>query len=107
MRDPANSSEADSCHYSFPLPISPVLESNNYNVVRIDILPTGADKTIKPVQPYQAVPANEYLPEYQKLRTGLKPLQVIQPEGASFKLIPVGETGYILDWQKWTFRVGM
>lgn len=106
MRDPANPGQEDSNHYAFPLPISPVLESNEYKVVRIDILPTGADNTIKPVQPYQSKPANEYVPECVKLRTDLKPLQVIQPEGASFKLTSVGETGYLLDWQKWTFRVG-
>ena len=106
MRDPNNSSEVDSNHYAFPLPISPVIETNNFEVIRVEYLPTGADNTLKEPQPYQAKPGNEYIHEHQQLRTDLKPLQVIQPEGASFKLTRVGETGYVLEWQKWSFRVG-
>jgi primary-amine oxidase len=93
MRDPLNSSEADSNHYAFPLPISPVLDCYEYKVIRIDILPTGKDLTIKDVDAYKHKPANEYIPETQALRQDLKPLQVIQPEGASFTVTPVGETG--------------
>ena len=40
------------------------------------------------------------------MRTDLKPLNVVQPEGASFKVTKVGETGEIIEWQKWSFRVG-
>ena len=106
MRDPLNSSEADSNHYAFPLPISPVIECNEYRVIRIDVLPTGNDLTIKPIEPYRHKPANEYIHETLTLRQDLKPLHVIQPEGASFTITPVGETGNIIAWQKWTFRVG-
>ena len=106
MRDPLNSSEPDSNHYAFPLPISPVLDCKEYKVIRIDILPTGRDLTIKPAEPYRHKPANEYIHETQTLRRDLKPLQVTQPEGASFTVTPVGETGNIIAWQKWTFRVG-
>ena len=106
MRDPLNTSEADSNHYAFPLPISPVLECNEYKVIRIDILPTGKDLTVKDIAPYKHKPANEYIPETQALRQDLKPLQVIQPEGASFTVASVGETGYAIAWQKWNFRVG-
>ena len=106
MRDPANPSDPDSNHYAFPLPISPVIETNDYKVIRIDYLPTGSDNTLKQPEAYQAKPANEYVSEYQDLRTDLKPLRVIQPEGASFKLTQVGETGHTLDWQKWSMRVG-
>lgn len=106
MRDPANASEADSNHYAFPLPISPVIETNNFDVIRVEYLPTGVDNTLKEPRPYQSKPANEYIHEHQDLRKDLKPLQVIQPEGASFKLSEVGETGHTLEWQKWSFRVG-
>lgn len=106
MRDPANASEVDSNHYAFPLPISPVIETNNFNVIRVEYLPTGADNTLKEPRPYQAKPANEYIHEHQDLRKDLKPLKVIQPEGASFNLTEVGETGHTLEWQKWSFRVG-
>ncbi|CEI61777.1 Copper amine oxidase 1 [Fusarium venenatum] len=106
MRDPVNSEQADSNHYAFPLPVSPVVECVNYQVVRIDVLPTGADNTPKPLAPYQPKPANEYIPESQELRKDLKPLRVIQPEGPSFSVTPVGETGNIVSWQKWNFFVG-
>lgn len=106
MRDPANTSELDSNHYAFPLPISPVVDCNDYKVIRIDYLPTGADNTIREPRPYQAIPPNEYIPEGIKLREDIKPLRVTQPEGASFSLTPTGETGHVLRWQKWSFLVG-
>ncbi|KAI1611834.1 primary-amine oxidase [Exophiala viscosa] len=106
MRDPANPSELDSNHYAFPLPIAPVIECNDYKVIRIDYLPTGADNTIHEPRPYEAVPPNEYIHEHQQLRTDIKPLRVIQPEGASFSITPTGETGEIVEWQKWFFRLG-
>jgi len=106
MRDPANSLELDSNHYAFPLPISPVIDCNEYKVIRVDHLPTGADNTIKDIKPYQVKPPNEYIHEHQQLRQDLKPLHVIQPEGASFTVTPTGETGHVVEWQKWSFRVG-
>jgi primary-amine oxidase len=105
MRDPANASEVDSNHYAFPLNISPVINSATYEVVRIDILPTGKDNTTKEPQPWKQVHANEYIPEHQKLRADLKPLNVVQPEGASFTATQEG-TSHVLEWQKWSFRVG-
>ncbi|KAJ0163852.1 Copper amine oxidase 1 [Colletotrichum tanaceti] len=107
MRDPDNSAEPDSNHYAFPLPILPVVECNEYKIIRIDILPTGADNTIKPLSSYKPKPANEYIPESQNLRQDLKPLHVTQPQGPSFTVTPVGETGNVLEWQKWSFFVGM
>jgi primary-amine oxidase len=105
IRDPMNPSEADSNHYALPLAISPVISTETMKVIRIDMLPTGADNTIKETQPYQIRPPNEYIPEAQQLRTDLKPLNVIQPEGASFKVTEQGNTS-VLEWQKWSFRVG-
>lgn len=109
MRDPANPSEPDSCHYAFPLPISPVVDTVTLKVTRIDILPTGHDSTIKPLSPWTGpVPPNEYIPEAQPngLRTDLKPLRVVQPEGASFTVRPFSEQGRTVSWQKWEFKVG-
>lgn len=105
MRDPSNPSEVDSCHYAFPLPISPIISTESMKVIKVQILPTGADATAKPVEPYTPRPANEYLSEYQTLRTDVKPLQVVQPEGASFTVTEQG-TSTILEWQKWSMRVG-
>ncbi|MCJ1362825.1 hypothetical protein MMC16_001931 [Acarospora aff. strigata] len=105
-RDPLNPSEADSNHYALPLTISPVVDTETWKVIRIDQLPTGADHTTKETQPYKVQPPNEYVPEYQKLRKDLKPLNVVQPDGASFTATQAGETGEVIEWQKWSFRVG-
>ncbi|KAK1753035.1 copper amine oxidase [Echria macrotheca] len=106
MRDPANSSEPDSCHYAFPLPISVVMDPATHELIRIDILPTGLDNTIKPLEPWKPTPPNEYIPEAHTLRTDLKPLRVSQPEGASFTVEDFSEMGKLLRWQKWEFKVG-
>lgn len=106
MRDPHDPSNIDSNHYAFPLAISPVVDAVALKVVRIDLLPTGVDQSVKEPQPFEIPPPNEYDPDYQQLRTDLKPLNVVQPEGVSFKVTQVGETGKVLEWQKWFFRIG-
>ncbi|KAF2759945.1 hypothetical protein EJ05DRAFT_437265 [Pseudovirgaria hyperparasitica] len=105
MRDPHNPAEADSNHYALPLAISPVISTEHMKVIRIDKLPLGPDSTITDTTPYKIKPPNEYLPEYQQLRTDLKPLNIVQPEGASFTVTEQG-TSAVLEWQKWSFRVG-
>lgn len=101
-----NPSEEDSNHYALPLTISPVIDTETWKVIRIDQLPTGADHTTKETRPYKVQPPNEYIPEHQNLRKDLKPLHVVQPEGASFQVTQAGETGEVIEWQKWSFRVG-
>jgi primary-amine oxidase len=47
--------------------------------------------------------SGSYYPEDNgPLRTDLKPLEIIQPEGPSFEV-----EGNLVRWQKWTMRVGM
>ncbi|KAI9707103.1 MAG: hypothetical protein M1836_000063 [Candelina mexicana] len=106
IKDPSNLSEADSNHYALPLAISPVVDTVTEKVIRIDQLPTGNDNTLKETRPYQIRPPNEYIPEHQDLRKDLKPLNVVQPEGTSFKVTKAGDTGELVEWQKWSFRVG-
>ncbi|QSZ31343.1 hypothetical protein DSL72_000906 [Monilinia vaccinii-corymbosi] len=106
IRDPKNPNEADSNHYAMPLTISPVVSAETMKVTRIDIMPTGADNTIKEPSPHKVQPANEYIPEAQDLRKDLKPLNVIQPEGASFKVSKFSEQGHTIEWQKWAFKLG-
>jgi primary-amine oxidase len=46
----------------------------------------------------------EYVPRLvpgQRLREDIRPLEITQPEGASFTL-----DGYLVRWQKWSLRVG-
>jgi primary-amine oxidase len=51
-----------------------------------------------PLPPASGNWAREYIPN---VRTDLKPIEIIQPEGVSFKV-----TGRQVEWQKWKFRVG-
>lgn len=95
-------------HYAFPLTVSPVVDVQTMKVTRIDHLPAGADFTATPPKPYTAPPVNEFTPEHQRLRTDLKPLHVVQPEGASFRVVEEEKDsgGAAIEWQKWRFRVG-
>ncbi|KFX92647.1 hypothetical protein V490_05258 [Pseudogymnoascus sp. VKM F-3557] len=106
MKDPKHANEPDANHYAMPLPISPVICAETMKVIRIDTLPTGADATIKELGPHKMQPANEYVPEAQTLRTDLKPLNIVQPEGASFAVSNFSELGRTVDWQKWNFKIG-
>jgi primary-amine oxidase len=105
MRSPDNSTDADSNHYAHPLPISPVVHVETGKVIRIDRLPTGAGLEQRELGPWPVKEANEYVPEKQNLRTDLKPLHIVQPEGASFSVAEQG-TSKTIEWQKWSFRVG-
>jgi primary-amine oxidase len=52
----------------------------------------------------QPATMGEYIPRFVpglKLRSDLRPLEIVQPEGASFTL-----EGNLLRWQKWSLRVG-
>ncbi len=75
-------------------------------VTRIDFLPTGKDAIVKPPGPYKVHPANEYIPEANTLRTDLKPLNIVQPEGASFTVSNFSSMGRTIHWQKWEFKLG-
>jgi primary-amine oxidase len=101
MRDPANSAEEDGNHYAFPLAISPVVDTVTMQVTKIDFIATGTDFEISPTKPLRITKPNEYIPSENKLRTDLKPLQVVQPSGASFIV-----AGDVIRWQKWEFRIG-
>jgi primary-amine oxidase len=52
----------------------------------------------------EAQTMGEYIPRLvpgQRLRSDVKPLEIVQPEGVSFTL-----EGNLLRWQKWSLRVG-
>ncbi len=104
----ARSGNEDSNHYAYPLPIIPVMDTSTWEIVRIDKLATGGKEdglsygTHKKQVLAHCNPA-EYIPELlpQPLRTDVKPLNVVQPQGPSFQV-----DGNSIQWQKWRFRVG-
>lgn len=99
---------ADSNFYAFPIPLIPVMDAGTKEIVRVDEIATGgkqdglSDKThLKNVIDH--CDSAEYVPELlsQNLRSDLKPLSVIQPEGPSFSVTD----GNLVKWQKWSMRV--
>lgn len=89
--------------YSLPCTFSPVFDGNTKELVRIDYLPMGPDHVGQETQPWKPIKAIEYAHDLLEtpLREDLKPYIVQQPFGPSFKV-----DGYLVEWQKWRFRVG-
>ncbi|KAI5481480.1 hypothetical protein MNV49_004237 [Pseudohyphozyma bogoriensis] len=104
----------DSNHYAFPLPLQPVLDSgDNWKLITLGPCPIfgESDETLDALNgqfPWEKMKPKEY--EYDaelrkeygyKFREDLKPLQVVQPLGASFTV-----KGRIVEWQKWKMHIG-
>ncbi|KAI1812162.1 copper amine oxidase 1 [Poronia punctata] len=102
----------DSNHYSYPIPIIPVMDVATKKIVRVDRLATGGSgeslyprsKGDKPKKLFEHAKPAEYVPELLDIqqRADLKPINVTQPEGASFKV----HSDNLIEWQKWRFRIG-
>lgn len=103
------SGNVDSNFYSFPLPLIPVLDVHAQEIIRVDRPATGGkgdglcDQTFKRDIIGHCKPS-EYIPELSSegTRKDLKPLNVVQPEGPSFRVTSES----LVEWQKWRFRVG-
>ncbi|KAH9884017.1 copper amine oxidase [Xylariomycetidae sp. FL2044] len=102
----------DSNHYAYPMPIIPVMDVATKKLIRIDRLPTGGiNDSLYPGPPgplprklFERSKAADYVPELldRPLRTDQKPINVTQPEGASFNVYDDN----LVEWQKWRFRIG-
>jgi primary-amine oxidase len=68
-----------------------LVDLDDMKVLRVD------DYGVVPLPPEDA----NYSPEVAGTRTGLKPIEIHQPEGPSFEL-----AGHELRWQKWRMRLG-
>ena len=80
-------------HYAHPVEgLSALVDINRGEVLRID------DFGVVPVPREEA----NYAARFQKTwRSGLKPIEVVQPEGPSFTV-----DGWCVEWCGWSFRVG-
>jgi primary-amine oxidase len=103
------SGNPDSNYYSYPIPLIPIMDAHTREIVRVDRLATGGKEDGLKTGTHskdilEHCSASEYVPELVKggLRTDLKPLNVSQPEGPSFKV----SNESLVEWQKWRFRVG-
>jgi primary-amine oxidase len=84
---------ADDNAYAHPIDgLSIVYDLYDQEVIGIE------DVEVLPVPSEQSNYHSRFLSEP---RDGLKPLEIVQPEGPSFRV-----DGYRVQWQKWSFRVG-
>jgi primary-amine oxidase len=101
LRDPSHN-HSESNHYAIPLDFSPRIDHATKKVDQIIRLPLFDTFDTTPQTDYVVPKGNEYHYDLAgSKRTGLKPYNVVQPEGPSY-----GIDGNIVEWQKWRFRVG-
>lgn len=100
-------SNEDANYYAYPLDLCAEV-SEQLQVTKIYHLPSSKDERIhEDAKPFdrrkiQSINASEYHPNLRPSpRTTVKPYQVVQPEGPSFKT-----RGNFLQWEKWSMHIG-
>ncbi|KAJ9502432.1 peroxisomal copper amine oxidase [Exophiala xenobiotica] len=87
----------DNSQYTYPLDFCPIYDSNKEQIIHIDVP--------KIRRPLNKAPPNDYhvksIEEMGGYRTDIKPINITQPEGVSFKV-----KGRIIEWQNWSVHVG-
>ena len=87
----------DDSQYSYPLDFTPIFNCDTQEIIHIDIPPVR--------RPVNQAPPNNYHPAAIEAEGGyrkdLKPINITQPEGVSFK---VDER--TIEWQNWKVHVG-
>lgn len=88
----------DDFQYQYPLDFCPIYDADKQAIIAIDV-----PKVRRPLN--KAAPIN-YTPEHVIAKEGgyredLKPINITQPEGVSFKV-----TGREIEWQSWKMHIG-
>ena len=87
----------DNSQYTYPLDFCPIYDANKGEIIHIDVP--------KVRRPINKAPPNDYhmksIEEMGGYRTDLKPINITQPEGVSFKV-----NGRVIEWQNWSVHVG-
>ena len=90
-------SDEDDSQYSHPLDFCPIVDTEKKEVVFIDIPPIR--------RPLSKAKHSNFNPKDIMATTGyrdtIKPINVTQPEGVSFKM-----TGNVMEWQNFKFHIG-
>jgi primary-amine oxidase len=96
--------DIDDCQYAFPLDFIPIVNTLTGEVIHIDIPEVR--------RPLNKVPSN-YFPKHiaedarakgkkgDGYRTDLRPINITQPDGVSFKM-----DGNYIEWQNWRMHIG-
>lgn len=79
--------------YAHPIEgLRPVVDLRRMKVIRVE------DYGYTPLPP---LPGNYRADQVKTFRTGISPLEIIQPEGPGFTV-----NGYEVNWQQWNFHIG-
>ncbi|KAL3453207.1 copper amine oxidase [Aspergillus insuetus] len=104
----ARTNNPDANFYSYPLPLIPIMDAHTQEIIRVDRPATGGKGDGLREQTFKRdiighCKGSDYVPELipEGTRKDLKPLNVVQPEGPSFRI--TNES--LVEWQKWRFRV--
>lgn len=109
-----SSGNPDANHYGYPIPIIPVMDWVTKEVIRVDrlattvepgtIFPPPRNKNDPPIKLFEESTGSDYVPELlgTPLRKDMKPINITQPQGASFSV----HEDNLVEWQKWRFRLG-
>ena len=85
--------------YAHPIEgVAVIFDLNTQEVV--EVIDTG----VVPVPPQPGNYAREFISQFSETgdyRKDLKPFEVVQPDGPSFRV-----SGHEVQWQKWSFRIG-
>lgn len=90
-------SDEDDSQYSHPLDFIPIVDTEEKKVIYIDIPEVRRPLSKQPhsnFYPADAVKKHGY-------RTDVKPINITQPEGVSFKM-----TGNVMEWSNFKFHIG-
>ena len=82
--------------------LRPVVDLNAMEVIRVEeFYPNGQAGARGSDWPLPTASCNYAADRVEKLRAGIKPLEIAQPQGPSFEV-----NGYQVSWQNWNFVVG-
>ncbi|ORY57597.1 copper amine oxidase [Pseudomassariella vexata] len=87
----------DDCQYAFPLDFCPIYDADKQAIIDIDI--PKVRRPLRKVDPINYHPAA--IEKAGGYRTDIKPINITQPEGVSFKM-----SGRQIEWQNWKFHIG-
>ncbi|KAF2157429.1 hypothetical protein K461DRAFT_219753 [Myriangium duriaei CBS 260.36] len=87
----------DDSQYTYPLDFCPIFNADTREIIHIDVPPQRRPLNKAPPINYHA----DALKAEGGYRTDLKPLEISQPEGVSFKI-----QGRTLQWLNWSVHIG-